>query len=236
MAKPSTRQAKTKHPAMSDAASKAAPGAVPQAAASAIPARARKAAARREAILSAALDEFSARGFAAARLDDVAVRAGVAKGTIYLYFADKEALFQDIVRTMIVPVVAVVEVTPPPDVPIRAVLENLIDVFVREVYGTRRGDVIRLMMNEGPRCPALAEFYYKNVVERALTAMRGLLQRAMAKGELKDERLLQFPQLLVTPVIFAIVWRGLFDRFAPVDVAALMRAHLDFLFGKEPAP
>ena len=92
---------------------------------SASPARAQKAAARREAILSAALDEFSARGFASARLDDIAERAGVAKGTIYLYFADKEALFQDIVRTMIVPVVAVVEHVPPPDVPIRAVLENI---------------------------------------------------------------------------------------------------------------
>jgi len=53
-------------------------------------ARTAKAAARREAILDAALDEFSARGFAAARLDDVARRAGVAKGTIYLYFKDKE--------------------------------------------------------------------------------------------------------------------------------------------------
>ena len=63
--------------------------------------------------------------------------------------------------------------------------------------------------------------------------MRGLLQRAIAKGELKDDRLLQFPQLLVTPVIFAIVWSGLFDRFAPVDVAALMRTHLDSIFGKE---
>jgi AcrR family transcriptional regulator len=195
--------------------------------------RARKAAARREAILNAALDEFSARGYAAARLDDIAERAGVAKGTIYLYFADKEALFQDIVRTMIVPVVTVVEHVPPPGVPIRVVLSGLIDVFVREVYGTRRGDVIRLMMNEGPRFPALAEFYYRNVIERALTAMRGLLQRAIASGELKDDTLLKFPQLLVTPVIFSIVWSGLFDRFAPVDVAAMMRAHLDFIFGKE---
>src|SRR5690242_19613097 len=82
-------------------------------------ARARKAAAKREAILHAALDEFSARGFTAARLEDVAARAGVAKGTIYLYFADKEALFQEIVRAMIVPVLAFVEVTPPPGMPIR---------------------------------------------------------------------------------------------------------------------
>ena len=60
---------------------------------------------RRDAILAAALDEFSARGFAATRLDDVAKRAGVAKGTIYLYFADKEALFQELIRTELSPVV-----------------------------------------------------------------------------------------------------------------------------------
>jgi AcrR family transcriptional regulator len=72
--------------------------------------RAEKSAARREAILSAALDEFSARGFAAARLDDVAKRAGVAKGTIYLHFRDKDALFQEIVRSMMGPFVGTLEI------------------------------------------------------------------------------------------------------------------------------
>ena len=72
--------------------------------------RARKRSAeRRDAILAAALDEFSARGFAATRLDDVAKRAGVAKGTIYLYFADKETLFQELVRSMLSPVVGALE-------------------------------------------------------------------------------------------------------------------------------
>src|SRR5262249_60636407 len=68
--------------------------------------RAQKSAARRQAILAAALDEFSARGFAATRLEDVARRAEVAKGTIYLHFADKEALFQECVRTMPGPLVS----------------------------------------------------------------------------------------------------------------------------------
>src|SRR4051812_25135898 len=67
-----------------------------------------KRAAKRDAILMAALDEFSTKGFAAARLDDVARRAGVAKGTIYLYFSDKEALFQELVRSMLNPVVGAV--------------------------------------------------------------------------------------------------------------------------------
>ena len=74
--------------------------------------RAMRAAERRQAIVDAALVEFSAKGFAAARLDDIAARAGVAKGTIYLYFEDKEALFQELVRTSIVPIVG--RLGPPP--------------------------------------------------------------------------------------------------------------------------
>jgi AcrR family transcriptional regulator len=197
--------------------------------------RTEKSAAKREAILSAALDEFSARGFAATRMDDVARRAGVAKGTIYLYFHDKEALFQELVRAMLVPLVAALEAPPSGDVPIRVLLEAFVDLFVREIYGTKRRAVLRLVMTEGPRFPKLAEFHYRNVVERAMTAMRVLIERAVKRGELKHDALLRFPQLVIAPGIVAIIWSGLFDRFAPLDVAAMMRAHLDVLFGKEDA-
>jgi AcrR family transcriptional regulator len=193
--------------------------------------RAEKSAARREAVLAAALDEFSARGFAATRIDDVARRAGVAKGTIYLYFHDKEALFQELVRTMLVPLVLALE-APPPDVPIRALLQAFVDLFVRELYGTKRRDVLRLVITEGPRFPKLAEFYYRTVVERAMTALRALLERAAKRGELKHDVLMRFPQLVIAPGIVAIIWSGLFDRFAPLDVAAMLRAHLDVLFSK----
>ena len=76
--------------------------------------RAERAAERRAAIIEAAMDEFIARGFAATRLDDVAKRAGVAKGTIYLHFKDKEALFQELIRTAIVPLVGRICIAPPP--------------------------------------------------------------------------------------------------------------------------
>ncbi|HZD88975.1 MAG TPA: helix-turn-helix domain-containing protein, partial [Pseudolabrys sp.] len=82
-------------------------------------ARAARGAARRTAILNAALDEFSDRGFAATRLDDVAARAGVAKGTIYLYFRDKESLFQDLVRDMLAPMVGNIEALGQADLPVR---------------------------------------------------------------------------------------------------------------------
>jgi AcrR family transcriptional regulator len=190
--------------------------------------RAEKSEARRQAIVAAALAEFCARGFADTRLDDVARRAEVAKGTIYLHFRDKEALFREIVGTMLVPLVAVLE-APPPDIPIRQTLERFVDLFVREIYATERRKVLRLVMTEGPRFPELAEFYYRNVVERAIAAMRALLRRAHARGELADDTLVRFPQLIVAPGMVAIIWSGLFDRFEPLDVAAMMRAHIGVL-------
>src|SRR2546421_8557337 len=110
------------------------------------PSRTERQAEKRGAILNAALDEFAASGFAAARLDDVARRAGVAKGTIYLYFRDKESLFQELVRTMLSPIVGALEAAPMADLPARGLAEAISDLFVREVLGTRRKDVIRLII------------------------------------------------------------------------------------------
>jgi AcrR family transcriptional regulator len=187
---------------------------------------------RRDAILAAALDEFSAQGFAAARLDDVAKRAGVAKGTIYLYFSDKEALFQELVRSLLTPVVGSVEALRDADIPIRVLADRLVDLFVDEIFGTRRRDVIRLMITEGRRFPKLAEFYHREVLSRIMTAMRVLLARAAERGEVPDT-LVQFPQLLAAPGIVAVVWTGLFDKYEPLDVRAMMKAHVDIIFHRK---
>src|SRR3990172_3271986 len=95
-------------------------------------ARKERSAARRDAILAAALEEFSARGFEATRLDDVARRAGVAKGTIYLYFCDKESLFQELIRTMLTPIVGTIEALGAADLPVNLLADRLVDLFVRE--------------------------------------------------------------------------------------------------------
>jgi AcrR family transcriptional regulator len=191
---------------------------------------------RRDAILAAALEEFSAAGFAAARLDDIARRAGVAKGTIYLYFRDKESLFQELVRTMLSPMVGVIESAQFADQPARVIAETIVELFVREIFGTRRKDVIRLVITEGARFPALAEFYYHEVIERVIAALRAVLGRAVARGELPNDALARFPQLLMAPALVALVWSGMFDRFAPLDIRALMRAHVDILFGVKASP
>jgi len=190
---------------------------------------------RRATILAAALEEFVARGFVAARLDDVARRARIAKGTIYLYFRDKESLFQELVRTMLSPLVGTIEAASLRDVPIRSVAEMIVDVFITEIYGTRRKDVIRLIISEGPRFPKLAEVYYREVIARVLPVIRGRLALAVERGELSRDALARFPQLLVAPALLAVIWNGVFGRFAPLEVRELRRAHLDLLFGDRSA-
>jgi AcrR family transcriptional regulator len=192
--------------------------------------RAERSAARRDAIIEAAFEEFSARGFAATRLDDVAQRAGVAKGTIYLHFQDKEELFQELVRSALGPIIAQVELAQFADAPLRVSINQLAGLFVREVLGTRRKDIIRLVISEGPRFPKVAEFYYSNIVGRALAAMRHILQRAVDRGEIKNRIIVRFPQLIVAPGILAVIWSGLFDRFEELDAEAMMQAHLSLLF------
>jgi AcrR family transcriptional regulator len=186
--------------------------------------------ARRAAILSAALEEFSARGYEGARLEDVAKRAAIAKGTIYLYFADKEALFQELVRSMVNPILGMLEQTREIDMPARALVELLIETFVREIYGTRRKDIIRLIFSEGPRFPVIAEFYHREVISRILGFVRPMLARAVERGELPDDTFVRFPQLLVAPGLVGIMWSGLFEKFEPLDVAAMMRAHVNVIF------
>jgi AcrR family transcriptional regulator len=199
------------------------------------PTRARKVEpeARRQAILDAALHVFAERGFEAARLDDVAARAGVAKGTLYLYFRDKEALFEELVRGAVSPIIeAVSKAASAPDVPASAILETFFALFQKEVLGTKRKLLLRLIIAEGPRFPKVAEFYHREVVTRGIGLMRGVAERAVRRGEFGSDAAARFPQLIVAPLILAVVWDSLFARIDPLDVAGLLRAHRELLTGK----
>jgi len=194
--------------------------------------RASRAAERREAIVAAGLEEFVARGFAATRLDDVAKRAGVAKGTIYLHFKDKEALFEELIRTAIVPLVARLGAPPALGGSVRGMIENFARSFIEEVATTKRGDIVRLIVAEGPRFPAVADFYYREVVSRGLSGMRALLELGIARGEISNKNLARFPQILVAPAIVAVIWQSLFSKHAPLDANQMFRVHLDLIFGE----
>ena len=150
--------------------------------------RAERAAERRGAIIEAAMEEFISRGFAATRLDDIAKRAGVAKGTIYLHFKDKESMFEELIRTAIVPLVVRLSAAPPrPDASVRDMIEAFAKTFIEQVATTRRGDIVRLIVAEGPRFPAVADFYYREVVSRGLAGMRALIELGISSGEIQQQ-------------------------------------------------
>ncbi len=109
---------------------------------------------RQEAILKAALDVFSEHGFAAARLEDVASRAGVAKGTLYLYFPDKETLFERMLQSVAAPALAMLaRLAEAGNMPPAAAIDALLTFFETEVIGTPREKVIRLIITEGAALP-----------------------------------------------------------------------------------
>jgi AcrR family transcriptional regulator len=194
--------------------------------------RAERAAERRGAIIEAALDEFVARGFTATRIDDIASRAGVAKGTIYLHFKDKESMFEELIRTALVPLIGRLHAPPAMGGSVRDMIEGFARMFIQEVANTRRGEIVRLIVAEGPRFPSVADFYYREVVSRGLAAMRALIELGVARGEIKPKDLARFPQLMIAPAIVAVIWQSLFSRHAPLDANEMFRVHLDLIFGE----
>ena len=191
----------------------------------------------RGAIARAALEVFTERGFAAARMEDVARRAGVAKGTIYLHFANKEALFEAIVRETILPALdGLTGTEPEPDETTRAFAERLLLGVVSRLQAGSGFAVIRLLMAEGTRFPDLAAIYYRTIVAPGLVDAAPARSTGPWRAANRAARILaSFPQLAIAPVLMGLLWEGLFESFEALDVEALVRAYLDLLFRVPPA-
>ena len=160
-------------------------------------------------------------------------RAGVAKGTLYLYFPSKEALFEGLVRTAVAPIIVrMSELAAAPDMPPMKAIEAFFALFETEVLGTRRKLLQRLIISEGPRLPAIAEVYYREVVSRGLALMRTLAERAARQGVFATDASVRFPQLIIAPLLVALIWDGLFAKIDPLDVRRLLAAHAEVLAGK----
>lgn len=188
---------------------------------------------RRRIILKAALDVFSRHGFAAARLDDVAAQAGVAKGTLYLYFPNKQTLFEELIRSYVSPLFDKLAQDTLPDVPPQVFIAQFFEMFRTQVLGTERQRILQLLISEGSRFPEIAEFYHREVVSRGLHLIQGVLRRSAQEGVPSAVALTQFPQLIVAPLIVAVVWDSLFGRLHPLDVEGMLQAHARLLTSSE---
>ena len=143
--------------------------------------------ARPDQILDAALDLFGEAGFAAARLDDIARRAGLAKGTIYLYFPTKEDLFKAVVRREIVSRIEDAERnrTVAADVPARAYLRTFLENYWASTQAPTSLRMLRMVMGELHKHPDLARFYGKEVIERAWTLVASIVRQGIDRGEFR---------------------------------------------------
>ncbi|MBT3071710.1 TetR/AcrR family transcriptional regulator [Rhodomicrobium sp. Az07] len=185
---------------------------------------------RRAAILAAAFEVFAEHGFAAARLEDVARKAGVAKGTLYLYFPDKEALFEQLLLSFAEPVLARIDALAAlPDLPAPMIFNHILTMFQTQFIGTEREKMLHLLISEGPRFPRIAEFHHREVVSKGLAAIRDVATRGFERGELHSDALVKCPQLFFWPMLGIVIWRSLFGRFDPIDVATAVDAHRDLL-------
>ncbi len=173
---------------------------------------------------------FVERGFAAARLEEVARRAGVTKGTVYLYFKNKEALFKAVVRETIVPVIAKGEALAQTFTgSARDLVERLVREYWRLIGETALAGIAKLMMAEGVTFPQLTKFYYEEVVTRGHRLMAGVIERGIASGEFRPVDVLVAAKLAMSPLMHATVARMAFGKCMPegFNVVKFLDTHID---------
>ena len=144
---------------------------------------------RRQAILDAALAEFSEKGFEGARLDDIAKRAGVAKGTIYLLARDKTDLFEKVVLQALGPMLTKLSVEGAEAPASLEQFRSLFRFFLDEVLATDRKLVAQIVLREAGRFPEIARFYHREVIARILGFVTDAAQRAERDGLLEFKSL-----------------------------------------------
>lgn len=199
-----------------------------------LPTRARRKADRPGELLEAALDTFVAKGFSAARMEDIAARAGVSKGTIYLYYPSKEAIFEALVRRDIIPRVEAAEAMlaasgAAPELQLR----HLLEFMGKATADPRVAAVPKLVLAEAGNFPEMARFYRREVVGRGLALIEGILRRGMESGAFRLLDTRATARLFVAPIILSALWQ---TSFAPIEDAPeppgpMLALHLDLFLG-----
>jgi AcrR family transcriptional regulator len=193
--------------------------------------RRRRKAERPQEILEAAFLEFSRNGYATTTLDQIAERAGVTKGTIYVYFENKEHLFISMVRELM-----------------KATLEPVCEMFEHHEGSTadllraqfsfiyqhivedkRRREVVRMLIAEASRFPALADRYYEEIHRPCLELLTQAVQRGIDRGEIRRSAATECPLVIMAPIALVDLWMMMFDDRHPLDLKTYFNAHLDMV-------
>lgn len=185
-------------------------------------------------IVAAALEVFAEKGFAAARLDEIARRAGVSKGAVYLYFETKEDIFRAVVVQAIAPNVGAVRAMiaahpgPLPDL-LRSVAARMGQV----IETTPIGGVLKMVVGEARNFPEIARVWHDELVSQALGALAGAIAAAQDRGEVRPGDPRAYALQLISPILVAVLWRETFVPVGaePFDLRALMAQHVNTILG-----
>jgi AcrR family transcriptional regulator len=186
--------------------------------------------ARPAEIVAAALDVFVDKGFAAARLEDIAAKAGVSKGAVYLYFETKQDVFRAVVEQAIAPNIEAVQGAvaahsgPFPD------LVALLVGRIAEVAETSAiGGVLKMVVGEARNFPELAQVWHDRLVARVLAVLVGAVEAAQARGEVRPGDPRHYALSLLSPLVIGVLWRETFTPVGarPIDLRALLAQHVE---------
>lgn len=199
---------------------------------SAPPSRQRRKEARPQELTEAALALFVEKGYAATRLDEIAARAGVSKGTLYLYFDSKEALFKAVIREGVIPAIEAGEamlaeqLDDPP-----ALLAAFLNCWWEDIGNTALGGISKLMMSEAGNFPEVARYYDEEVIQRGLALLRTVIQTGIDRGMFRAVNTRYIDTLMIAPLVHLAIWRHSFATCCShiIDPRAYVEAHIDLV-------
>lgn len=184
---------------------------------------------RPQEITAAAFEAFTEKGYAATRVEEVAQRAGVSKGLLYLYFKTKEELFKAVVKSVVIRRIdGLINTVENTDLSSEELIRGPLLSFMKQIPGSPVAMIIRLLIAEGPRHPDLLDYYYENVVAKGLAAITRILKRGVERGEFKKSALTEQPHLFLAPMMLSIIWRIVFTKRS-LDTDKLMESQIDMI-------
>jgi AcrR family transcriptional regulator len=193
--------------------------------------RRRRKAERPTEILEAAFEEFSRNGYAATTLDQVAQRAGVTKGTIYVYFESKEHLFISMMKELTKPTMdSVMEMFERHEGSTADLLRDQFGFIYRNIVDDgRRREVVRMLIAEAPRFPELSDRYHEEIHRPCFALLERTIQRGIERGEIRPSAVVDCPKVIIAPIALVDLWLMMFADRHPLELQSYFEAHLEMV-------
>lgn len=186
---------------------------------------------RRAIILKAALDVFYEKGFSAAGTDDIAERAGISKGTLYLYFSSKDELFEALIESLTKPNLAALELISKSAPSIEVAFQGFASFAPQVIQQSDMPRLMKVLIGESQVFPEVISNYKKNIIDSVLSIVAGILSAAKERGEISIGDPTLIARLVVAPIVFSGVWEAVFAAHDdnPIDLETLFKTHAQFM-------